>query len=115
MATTRHCGRSWAWAITNERSGPNQGPKRKPRTRQSFFWVKTRLPGQILENGPGYRVSHKAGPGYLDLQSRGPDYLGCSFALGQVTWFGPDYLVRAGLWVVVRVRVLPPQASAAPA
>ena len=40
MATTRHCGRSWAWAITNERSGPNQGPKRKPRTRQSFFWVR---------------------------------------------------------------------------
>ena len=29
--------------------------------------VKTRLPGQILENGPGYLVSHKAGPGYLDL------------------------------------------------
>ena len=48
--------------------------------------VKTRLPGQILENGPGYLVSHKAGPGYLDLQSRGPDYLGCSFALGQVPW-----------------------------
>ena len=37
MATSRHCGRSWAWAITNERSGPNQGPKRKPRTRQRFF------------------------------------------------------------------------------
>ena len=36
MATSRHCGRSWAWAITNERSGPNQGPKpgseAKPRT-----------------------------------------------------------------------------------
>ena len=28
---------------------------------------------------------------------------------------GPDYLVRAGLWVAVRVRVLLPQASAAPA
>ena len=77
--------------------------------------MKTRLPGQILENGPGYLVSHKAGPGYLDLQNCGPDYLGRSFALGQITWSGPDYLVRAGLWVAVRVRVLLAEASAAPA
>ena len=38
--------------------------------------VKTRLPGQILENGPGYLVLHKVGPGYLDSQNCGPGYLG---------------------------------------
>ena len=32
------------------------------------FGVKSRLPGRILENGPGYLVLHKVGPGYLDSQ-----------------------------------------------
>ena len=29
MATSRHCGRSWAWAITNERSGPRTKVRNK--------------------------------------------------------------------------------------
>ena len=37
MATSRHCGRSWAWAITNERSGPNQGPKPGPKQKRGRF------------------------------------------------------------------------------
>ena len=55
---------------------------------------------------------HKAGSGYLDLQNCGPDYLERSFALGQVTWFGPDYLAGKGR---VMGKGAPPTGSAAPA